>query len=171
MMADSDATPQEALPALEASRAECATRVADAGTLVQTRKGRVTQLSGDHGRLNTQLVIAQAQSEAARVLAYEEVLENADCDLKEVARSLNAATGPEGLILQTREHLLYEVIPAARVDQLKAIIDLRHVEWKLAEFDAQIHESKLIVALAGALLLESDLEVTGAASRRHADLV
>lgn len=165
-------TPDATLVELEASRAECAVRVEAADAVVQARKARVAQLGDDHGRLNEQLVIAQARSEAARMLAFDEVLENADCDLKEIARSLNTATGPEGLILRTREHLLYEVIPAARVDQLKAMIDLRHVEWKQAEFDAQIHEAKLVAALGDAILLEGgDIEVVGTASRRHQELV
>jgi hypothetical protein len=165
-------TPRGAtLTELEAARAECVARVEAADAAVQSHKARVTKLSGDHGRLNTQLVVAQAQSEAARLLAFEEVLENSDCNLKEIARSLNAATGPEGLILRTRDHLLFEVIPAARVDQLRAMIALRLVEWQLSQLEAQIHEAKLVTALGDAVLLEGDLEITGAASRRYADLV
>jgi hypothetical protein len=165
------APPVDALAQLETARAECAGRVADAGVVVQRCRDRVAQLTTDHRRLNQLLAVAQAQSEAASVLAYEEVLENADADLKEIARSLNAATGPEALILQTRAHLIYHKIPGAQENQLRTTIELRAAEWHLAELDAQIHETKLITALAGALLLESDLEVTGAASRRHADLV
>lgn len=164
-------TPDATLTELEACRAECAARVEATDAVVQSRKARVAQLAGEHSRLNAQLAIAQAESEAARLLAYAEVLENADSDLKEVARSLHAAIGPEGLILRTREHLLYEVIPAARVDQLRAMIALRHIEWRLAEFDGQIHEAKLTAALGDAVLLEGDLEITGAASRRHAELI
>jgi hypothetical protein len=156
---------------LEASRAECAARVADADATVQSRRARVAQLAGDQGRLSGELREAEAQSEAATLTACEEALENRDADKKELARTWHAATGPERLILQTLQHLLYTKLPEARIDQLKALIDLRHAEWKLSELDSQIHESRLVTALAGAVLLEGDLEITGAASRRHAELV
>ncbi len=156
---------------MQALHAECAARVADAGTLVQTRKDRVGQLAGDQQRLNTELTQAQAQSEVATLAACEEALENRDADKKELARTWHAATGPERLIVQTLQHLLYTKLPEARLDQLKAIIDLRHAEWKLAEIDSDIHEAKLTAALGDALLLEGDIAIVGAASRRIADLV
>lgn len=168
---DATAQPTDGLAQLETARAECAARVADAGVVVQTRKDRVAQLSSDHQRLNALLAVVAGQAEKARIASYVEIIDNVDSDTREIARSLHLATEPESLILNTRAFLLFEMIPEAQEDHLRAVIDLRLPEWELARLDAQIHETKLITALAGALLLESDLEVTGAASRRHADLV